>query len=166
THYGATTATLLFDLVGEDDASEQFAPFPASEAYRVVERARDRLASLLKPSFGKDVVDRIVVGRNATESDKAVRIQIVPVPSIGSTYADHAIRRILLLVPPECPIPVEEIEWAAGIVHLGITEDGELVDPSQPQLVRATDEGMLAHYGIHEDTYTVWRTVTPVVLPM
>lgn len=166
THYGATTATLLFDLVGEDDASEQFAPFPATEAYRLVERVRDRLASLLKPSFGKDVVDRIVVGRNATESDKAVRIQIVPVPSIGSTYADHAIRRILLLVPPECPIPVEEIEWAAGIVHLGITEDGELVDPSQPQLVRATDEGMLAHYGIHEDTYTVWRTVTPVVLPM
>jgi hypothetical protein len=41
-------------------------------------------------------VDRIFIGRDATEADKAERVRIVPLPSIGHEHADHAIRRVVL----------------------------------------------------------------------
>jgi CRISPR-associated protein Csb2 len=91
----------------------------------------------------------------------------VPLPSIGSAHVDRAIRRVLIEVPPDCPIPAREVEWAAGAGHLGMNQQGEIVEPDQPQLVRASDEQMLRHYGIDgERRFRVWRTVTPAALPV
>lgn len=164
--YDAQPALLLFDLMSGATATGH-APMPPTKAAWLVEQVRDRVASLLCRSFDAALVDRVVIGRKTTDADKPARVRIVSLPSIGFRYADRAIRRVLIVVPPDCPIPAREIEWAAGSVHLGATEDGEIVDETKPQLVRAADQKMLRHYGIGPGAAKarVWRTVTPAVLP-
>lgn len=166
--YNAAPRRLLFDLVASQGSRPQFHPVPLPKATGLVEGVRDRLAQLLAPAFGQALVERVVIGRGANAEDKHRRIGITGLPSIGSPFADHAIRRVLITVPPNCPIPAQEVEWAAGAVHLGVNPDGEITDIDQPQLVRATDHGMLAHYGVGRQAQTarVWRTVTPVVVPV
>jgi len=101
------------------------------------------------------LIDRVLIGRSATEADKAARVRIVPVPSIGHPQADHAIRRVLVEVPPDCPIAHTDIEWAFSGLYLG---------EKRPLLVRADDLSMLDHFGIGASK-RVWRTVTPAALP-
>jgi CRISPR-associated protein Csb2 len=166
--YDTVPTLLLFDFVRGDEAP-RFARIPLTRAAELVERARDRLAWLLDRALGDPgLVERVVTGRGAGEADKSARLRIIPLPSIGSAHADRAIRRVLIEVPPDCPIPAREIEWAAGAVHLGANKDGEIAEPDEPQLVRATDEVMLRHYGIGAEPRParVWRTVTPAALPV
>jgi len=169
--YDSVPARLLFDLMSGDGAP-RFQPVAQWETSGLAERIRDRLAEALCRGADAALVERVVLGRGAGEHDKAQRIRIIPIPSIGFAHADRAIRRVLVEVPPDCPIPAREVEWAAGCVHLGMDRNGVLTDPMMPQLVRASDVKMLAHYGIEEvrspdsrATYRVWRTVTPAVLP-
>ncbi len=166
--YNAKPHRLLYDLVATTGSGSGFHPVPTKRTAWLVEQIRDRLATLLTDAFGERLVERVVIGRGANEADKVKRIAITPLPSIGSPHADQAIRRILITIPPDCPIPAREIEWAAGAVHLGVNGEGEIVDAQMPQLVRATDEGMLDHYGVgrRANPCRLWRTVTPVVLPM
>ena len=49
-------------------------------------------------------IDRVFVGRDANEADKAQRIRITPLPSIGHVHAERSIRRVLIAIPPDCPI--------------------------------------------------------------
>lgn len=166
--YNAEPTRLLFELVSTSGAGSGFHPIPLRRASWLTEQVRDRLAQLLRNAFGHDLVDRVIVGRGATEEDKAKRIIITPLPSIGSEHADHALRRVMITIPPNCPIPAQEIEWAAGAVHLGVSEEGEIVDEHQPQLVHTKETGMLGHFGVgpSNEPSRVWRSVTPVVLPM
>ena len=170
--YNAQPVRLLFDLVAGDGVP-RFARIPLTRVAGFVEQVRDRLAGLLARSSDAPLVERVVVGRGAGEADKAARLRIIPLPSIGSTHADRAIRRVLIEVPPDCPIPAREIAWAAGSVHLGADANGAIVDPAQPQLVRASEEGMLLHYGVRDAGAgagaigaRIWRTVTPAALPV
>ena len=164
--YNAEPRRLLYELVATTDKGTGFYPVSTIRATWLVERVRDQLALLLGRAFGDDLVERIVVGRGAKEADKSKRVVITPLPSVGSPHADHAIRRIVVTVPPDCPIPAQEVDWAAGAVHLGVNANGEIVEPEMPQLVRASDERMLKHYGAAGRASRVWRTVTPVALPV
>lgn len=164
--YEARAHRLLFDLVGRDGDTTKYHALSPTHTSWLVRQIRDQLARLLNPSFGQTLVERIIIGRRADEADKTRRIQIIPLPSIGFRYADRAIRRLVLVVPTNCPIPVSEIHWAAGTIHLGVSADGEIVDATQPQLVPATETRMLTHYAADDrhTSSTVWRTVTPLVV--
>ena len=148
-------------------ASDSFHAVALTSTAELAEQLRDRLAAVLVQSSDDGLVERVVIGRGADEADKLTRLRIVPLPSIGSEYADHSIRRVLIEMPPNCPIPVREIEWAA--YSIPVTSDSSLVNDDQDgmQFVNATDRSMLTHYGINhsrDSVARVWRTVTPAVL--
>lgn len=162
--YEAPWTRFLFDLVAET-AEGGFRPQPATSVGALTERVRDRLASLLRRHHDDARVERLIVGRGAGSADKLQRPRLIPLPSIGMRHSDQGVRRILLEVPPDCPLPAEALAWAAGCVHLGADEHGEVIDEGAPRLVRAADDAMLHHYGCGTPA-TRWRTITPIALPI
>lgn len=149
-----------------------FLMWPFREVVRLVETARnsaaDRLAeSLRKTSPDKAALVERVFGlcRDATEADKASRIRIIPLPSIGHQHADHGIRRLLVEIPPNCHIAAADIAWAFSEVGATDWTTGEI----GWMFVPAEERGMLEHYGIGnnvQDGFRTWRTVTPMALPI
>jgi CRISPR-associated protein Csb2 len=153
----------LFDLIGS--AGKPFS-WPLDRIAALTELVRNNAEERLKKAFkGQDdkiaLVDRILVGRGATEADKAQRVRIVPLPSVGHPHADRAIRRVLVEIPANCPLRADDLEWALSGLPLRISDDGEILC----ELAPATDSGMLAHYGLDDAPAHLWRTVTPAALP-
>ena len=112
------------------------------------------------------------IGRNTTDADKAQRIRIIPLPSIGHVHADRGIRRVLVEVPPDCPVRADDIAWAFSgltIASHGIdAKTGEITSDDYwiEQLVSASGDSMLANYGVTEERAArLWRSVTPLILP-
>ncbi|MDO9047907.1 MAG: type I-U CRISPR-associated protein Csb2 [Methylobacter sp.] len=168
--YDCPSAKLLYDIA-ENTSAGAYVVQPLTEAAKFAEKVRDFVArrfSCLESYPLADYVDRIILGRNAAEEDKALRIRIIPLPSIGFTHTPQGIRRLLVEVPPDCPIPLDDIAWAFSGLNLGVDLDaGEVIDEMGPILVSADDRKMLVHYGIETDKMVrVWRTVTPVALPI
>ncbi len=149
-------------------ASPHFAWQPASEAARLVEKVRNLAAARLISGLPQQQaqIERLVIGRGAGPHDKAKRIRIVPLPSIGHAHADYGIRRLLVEVPPDCTIESGDIDWAFAGLDLGVdSHTGELHDDG-PRLLPAAANRMLEHYGIDDGkSHRSWRSVTPVALP-
>lgn len=159
--YDSPAARLLYEL-RETTHEAGFRPWPLTTALTLVEHLRDGAAEKLKRALPGEagMIDRVFIGRDATEADKAVRLRITPLPSIGHTHADHAIRRVLVEIPPNCPLRADDIGWAfSGLSVAGSREPGEC-----SILMRTGDDGMLEHFGAAE-AFRVWRTVTPAALP-
>jgi CRISPR-associated protein Csb2 len=111
-------------------------------------------------------VDRIFIGRGAKEADKAERIRIVPLPSIGSPHVVSAIRRVLVEVPPNCPLSGTDIQGAFSGILVSEDVDSENGEVVETRLLPAEDRDMLRHYGVDDrNGHRVWRSVTPVALP-
>jgi CRISPR-associated protein Csb2 len=164
--YASPPQRLLFDLRELTDEGN-FGLQPLTRAVPLVERIRDLAAAALKirrPDAGA-TVDRILIGREASEADKTVRIRIIPLPSIGSRHVIPAIRRVLIEVPTNCPLAAAEIADAFSglLVSERIDpETGEIIDT---RLLPAEDHEMLEHYGVGgRSHHRVWRSVTPVAL--
>lgn len=166
--YGCQPRQFLFEI--RSAADDRFAPWPSDRTTSLVERLRDGAYARLKnalPSMA-NLCDRVIVGRNAGEADKAQRVRIVPLPSIGHEYVDRAIRRVLIEVPPNCPLPADDIAWAfSGLeVEPGTVDRGTGEIVGLTRLVRTADASMAQHYGIEADhAHRLWRSVTPVVVP-
>jgi CRISPR-associated protein Csb2 len=162
--YDCPPARLLFDL----RAGPAFSPWPLRLAASLVERLRDEAALRLRSARPERsaTIERLLVGRGATPADLALRPRLIPLPSIGFVHADRAIRRILLEVPPDCPLSPIELRGALlGIpLHLD-PETGEI--GSDARLVPAAEQAMLRHYGLGDAVppARLWRSVTPVALP-
>jgi CRISPR-associated protein Csb2 len=170
--YAAPWWRRLFDLraAGDGSAEPAFAPHPLRDAPSLVAIVRDLAVQRLKRGLsGNDAcIERVLIGRGATEADKTARVRIVPLPSIGHAHADQVIRRVLVEIPPNCPIAAGDIEWAFSGLPLGADpETGEIGDRSRAVLTQSADQRMLRHYGIDSVTAaaSVWRTVTPAALP-
>lgn len=173
--YNRPATRLLFDLCRTTDVGSPFAAWPLKNAAALVLKLRDGAVDKLKklnratPLDG-GTINRVLMGRDATEADKALRVRIVPLPSIGHPHADRSIRRVLVEVPPDCPIRTDDVAWAfAGlpIKPLDVDEStGELLS-SPVELVRADEDSMLTHYGIGNAGISsrLWRSVTPLALP-
>jgi CRISPR-associated protein Csb2 len=149
--YNSTTTHLLFELRCTTAPGTPFAPWPLKSAAALVRTLRDGACARLERHFnGSGVVEKVLIGRNATEADKTQRVRIIPLPSIGHVHAHPGIRRVLVEVPPNCPIRVDDMVWGfAGLevappVHDDVT--GEILS-SPVELVRTEDDSMLAHYG-------------------
>jgi CRISPR-associated protein Csb2 len=130
----------------------------------LTENVRNEAARRLndKRLFEADRVHDAIVGRrDSNEVDKTARVRIVPLPSIGHRHADHAVRRILVEVPPNCPLRADDVEWAFSGLLL-VSDQGEVLG----ELATATERKMLAHYGIEDARPSrVWHTITPAALP-
>jgi len=156
--YDARPKRLLFDLLGKQ------APWRLDRVVELTEHVRDAAAQRLKdklPEIADKIHSAVVGRRNANEADKAARVRVAPLPSIGHQHADRAIRRILIEIPPNCPIRADDVEWAFSGLLL-VSNEGEILC----ELAIAPELGMLAHYGLEDEaTALVWRTVTPAALP-
>lgn len=162
--YDSPPTRLLYEL--RDLArGAGFAPWPVREVVLLVELVRNEAAGRMKRALPEKTatIDRVFgLCRDATEADKARRIRIIPMPSIGHPHADRSIRRLLVEIPPDCPLPAKDIEWAFFAID---QETGEV----QAMLVRTEQQDMLRHYGIGEYDqagFRLWRTVTPMALPV
>lgn len=171
--YDSSPDFLLYDL-RDLSRGAGFQSWPLCEAAKLVEVVRDTAADRFKKALPEKaaVIDRVFIGRNAVEADKAQRIRVIPLPSIGHPHADSSIRRVLLEIPPDCPVPRGDVAWAFSGLHLGADpETGEIRDETMPMLVEADDWRMPDHYGIEQRkrqnkrVSRVWRTVTPAALP-
>lgn len=182
--YNSPATHLLFELQRTTAHGSPFAPWPLKSAAELVQIIRGDASQEGAPQSGaakklwdalpdkQGEIGRVFIGRNATEADKAQRIRIIPLPSIGHPHADRGIRRVLVEVPPDCPIRADDIAWAFSgltIASHGINAGtGEITsdDYWMEQLVSASDNSMLAHYGIAEEhSARLWRSVTPLALP-
>jgi CRISPR-associated protein Csb2 len=165
--YGGSPQRFLFDLRKLTD-KEAFGVWPLVRAVELVERIRDLATTALKDRRpdAAITVDRVFVGRNAKEADKAARIHIVPLPSIGSVHVVPAIRRVLIEVPPNCPLSGADIEGACSGLLVSEQVDSETGEVVETRLLPAEDRDVLRNYGVHvRNGHRVWRSVTPVVLP-
>lgn len=163
--YASPAVRLVLDLAGEQ------VPWRFERIVELTECVRDAAARRLadkRPDAAERIRRTIIGHRDADAADKAGRIRIVPLPSIGHRHADRGIRRILVEIPPNCPVRLDDLEWVFSgleVIEAAIDpETGEVLD--QLLLTPAPDRGMLKHYGIGDvPPARVWRTVTPAALP-
>jgi CRISPR-associated protein Csb2 len=165
--YDSPHRFLLWDI-RNTDADAVFAPQRPEHIVPLTEKIRDQAAARLKRGLPDRaaVIDRVFVGRDAAEADKAQRICITPLPSIGHRHTDWSIRRVLVAVPPDCPLATDDIAWAfSGLAPDFDVETGE-ISPGGATLVTADDRSMLDHYGVDSGRKSrLWRSVTPAALP-
>lgn len=156
--YDAPERRFVFDL-RLPDPSGGFAAWPLSRAAELVEHARDQAAERLGRAAPDllELIECYLVGRGAAEADKASRVRVVPVPSIGREQTNQSIRRVTVYVPQTCPLAADDLAWAfAQVVWTGA--DGGIGGTLQ----RADDERMAARF---EEAARGWRSVTPLALP-
>ena len=164
--YNAEPQHFLFKL-RTLTSDESFVSWPATRVAELVTAIRDKAAERLKEALPKEAgkIDRVFIGRGATEADKAARVRILTLPSIGHTHADHAVRRVLVEIPPNCPLRTDDVVWAFS----GLERTDPTTAETLGSLVRSEEHRMLGHYGIGDSQqkgYRVWRTITPAALPV
>jgi CRISPR-associated protein Csb2 len=165
--YNSPSVFLLFEIRSADG----FSPQPLERIVALAEKIRDLAVKRLKASAWRrddpkreTLADKIFIGRDSQEADKARRIRVAPLPSIGHAQTERSIRRVLVTVPPDCPIATNDIAWAfSSLVLDADPETGEVRDDAA-ELVTAGDDTMLAHYGV-EKPARLWCTATPAALP-
>lgn len=171
--YDCPPTQLLFELAAPADSGRRFRPWPLVRCVTLTERVRDRAAARLARAMPdrEKLIERILKGRGAGESDKALRPRITPVPSIGAAHTDASIRRVLVDIPPDCPLAVDDLAWAFAGLDLGVNaKTGEIADDGAPVLTSAADRSMLDRHYLRDATVpdepAVWRTATPAALPV
>ena len=155
--YNAPPDRLVFAL-HSGDTPASFAPRRLCEAAALTAEARDAAAQRLctgLPTRAEDVT-RYLVGQGARDTDKAARVTIVPIPSIGHLHADMMIRRLAVYVPQPCPLRTDDLAWAFAQVAW-TAANGGLISNLQP----ADDDDMASRY---EAAALHWRSVTPLAL--
>jgi CRISPR-associated protein Csb2 len=149
--YGRHPTRLLFELRPQD-FERPFRSVPLEHAARLVRTARDVAGARLKaalPEKEKEI-ELYVIQRPIDAFTVRRQVRFLPIPSIGHEHVDSSIRRMVVEVPPECPIESGEISWALA---------GQLVEGGL--LVPAEDDSMLQHYGFGARARR-WHTITPV----
>ena len=157
--YDARPHRFLFEL-RTGDARPAFAGWTLKAAAELVQEVRDQAANRLCDELpdSADAVERYLIGRGARDSDKAARVRIVPIPSVGSEYADMAIRRLVAYVPQSCPLAANDLAWA--FAQVAWTEADGVISK---ELQRADDDRMVGRF---ERRGRRWRSVTPLALPI
>lgn len=167
--YDSPPARLLFDL-RPSDGRRPFASIDQAQAVAVATAVRNVVERRLSQAqeSRRPMIERYVVGRGANADDVVKRVRIVPLPSIGSPNTDASIRRVLIEVPPGCPVASSDVAWAVSGQTLPEFDrvDRSIGEVREVTLVPAADDGMLRHYGIGRRTARTWRSVTPVSLPL
>ena len=157
TGYDAPVRRLHFEL---RTSAHGFAPQALATAAPLLTGLRDAAAHRLQSALPEDAqsFERLIVGRGAGPRDLAQRIRLVPVPSIGTEHTDPSIRRILVEIPAECPIRIDDLEWAfAGLPAC----DPQTGESWNARLVSTEDDRMAQRFA---RTARELRSITPVAL--
>lgn len=166
--YNSPAVRRLFE-VREGPGHDRFVAWPLGQATRLVSIVRDGVIEQLVDSFPEEgVIDKAFYGEAGSEHEgreDSTTVKIIPIPSIGHPYADRDIRRLLVEVPPNCPIPAHDIFWAFSGYTLDPGEGLES-DAILERVRGLRNDNMLGHYGVlQEPGFTIWRTQTPAALP-
>ena len=156
--YGAAPHRFVFELRAPD-ARADYAGWALSGAAALVQHVRDQAAGHLRaalPEIG-DAIERYLIGRDAGERDKAVRLRIVPIPSVGHEHVHPLIRRLAVEVPQGCPLAREDVAWAFSRVAW-VDEGGAVVR----ELQRVEIGRMMSRFARRARR---WRSITPLALP-
>ncbi len=158
--YDSAPLRFHFDL----RAGQRFSPVALARAGLFVDRLRKAAARLLMDAYSgasKEVahIDRLLIGRDAGAADKALRVRIIPIPSVGHPEVVPAIRRFMVEIPLDCPLIADDLVWAFTKLEPG--DMGGLLVPNATILV--SEESSMAQRFCH--AARTWRSVTPVVLP-
>jgi CRISPR-associated protein Csb2 len=158
--YGVPPATFLFEL--REPGEPGFAAVPEARAGALVRGLIAQAAERLtrdRPEIAGDVA-RFLVGRDAEEADKARRVRVIALPSIGHAQVDHGLRRVLVEVPGTCPLRARDVAWAfTGLP--AADADGVILSPGR--LMPAEDGRMAERY---RGPARLWRSETPLALPV
>ena len=156
--YDAGPTRFMFDLI-LPSSRQEFDSIPLNAAAKLVKEVRDKAAHWLRTNLPhvSDRVDIYLVGRNAKDGDKAKRVQIVPIPSVGHEHADMGIRRIAAYVPQSCPLDADDLASAFAQIKW-VDTDGKIYR----ELRRTEDDRITKHF---QATEQHWRSVTPLALP-
>jgi CRISPR-associated protein Csb2 len=163
TAYDSPPNQQVFELRSLTIQSDLIA-WPLHRIGEAVLAIRDSAVTKLKSALPghEPQIEKCLVGRKADGQDdapKAARVRILPLPSIGHVHADHAIRRVLIEVPAGCLLRSDDIFWAVSGLELDSPNLQGCV------LTASSETSMLRHYGLGDETFTRWRTITPAALP-
>lgn len=166
--YDRPPRRLLFEI-RELGGAVSFYPIRLELAVTLAKAVRDlAFEQLGKALTESGTIELLVMGRGATDADKTRRVRFIPLPSIGFAFTDPSIRRMLVEMPPDCPIDEADMRWAlsgrqlSGIGYL----DEETGEVRGAQLVATSSGDMLWNYGLSGRWAKRWQTVTPAVLPV
>ena len=156
--YDAEPHRFTFEL-RRPDSRAGYADWRLDGAAELVQSARDQAAERLRAAAPElaDSVERYLIGRDAGAADKASRVRVVPIPSVGHEHVDRSIRRLQVRVPQTCPLAPEDVAWAFSKV-VWSDKDGVLLR----ELHRVEGDRMTDCF---ESRVRRWRSVTPLALP-
>ena len=137
-----------------------FAPRPLRLAAPLITGLRDAAAAKLQTALPTQAAlfEKLIVGRGAGPRDLDLRIRMLPLPSIGAAHTDLSIRRLMIEVPAQCPVRVDDLRWAFAGLSPCNPETGE-VWPGR--LVSTEDTRMADRFCANGLTF---RSVTAVAL--
>ena len=157
TGYDAPVGRLHFEL---RTSERGFAPQALASAVPLLTALRDAAAQRLHDAVPESALrfEKLIIGRGASARDLAQRVRLVPVPSIGTEHTDPSNRRIMVEVPAECPIRIDDLVWAfvglpACDPHTGESWNGHLV---------STEDARMAQR--FAKSAREFRSITPVAL--
>ena len=137
-------------------------PRPIALAALLTTSLRDAAAHRLQEALParSALFERLIIGRGANANDLAQRIRLVPIPSVGTQHTDPSVRRILIEVPPNCPVRVDDLKWAFSGIKSNDLQTGEAFPG---RLVSTEDSGMANRFA---RMARVFRSITPVALTL
>ena len=155
--YDAPARRLHFEL---RTSGRGFAPQALASAAPLLTGLRDAAAQRLQGAIPESapLFEKLIIGRGAGPRDLAQRVRLVPVPSIGTEHTDPSIRRILVEVPAECPIRLDDLAWAFAGLQACDPQTGESWNG---HLVSTDDARMAQRFSRQAREF---RSITPVAL--
>ena len=155
--YNSPLQSLHFEIRDETG----FTPHPTRSAALLITGLRNSAAKKLAEALPSksNLVERILVGLGAGTADLPQRVRIVPIPSVGTRYTDSLIRRIMIEVPPECPISADDILWSFN----GLKPHNPVTGESWHGRLFPTENHNIAN--LYKESSSLFRSVTAVALP-
>ena len=157
TGYNTALRRLHFELRREEGG---FAPRPLASVAHLVAGLRDGAAARLQQSLPENsaLFERLIIGRGAGPADLPQRIRLIPIPSIGAPHTDPSIRRVVVEIPPDCPIRADDLKWAFAGLRPCDPSSGEI----WPGSLVSTEGSQMADRFMRPAR--LFRSVTPVAL--
>ncbi|MFY9780670.1 MAG: type I-U CRISPR-associated protein Csb2 [Candidatus Baltobacteraceae bacterium] len=162
--YDVSPETLVFELL-ELAETGQLYPYRLELAAPLAAAIRDLTFRRLTAAMGREAeLERAILGRGAGNGQQRIRVRVIPLPSLGTEHTDPSIRRVVVQIPPDCPLEASDLRWA--LVGQRVPPLGGGEREGGARLVESRDEAMLWQYGFVGKACERWRTVTPAVLPV
>ncbi len=139
-----------------------FAAQPLDSVFPLITGLRDAAAKRLLDAMPNDnaLIERFVVGQNASSADLVRRIRILPIPSVGVEHTDPSIRRILVDVPTEFPLRFNDLQWAFAGLGIPTTRSSE--DEEFSGILASTEDSTMADRFCQ--SALAFETITPAAL--